>query len=630
MRITKKTLELDRVARTNGWHDLAERIHYYFKEKSKIYNRIIFKRLDSTNPANLPLFVKLLARSQESDWEDLEDEILHIVRKLEDERDFGPDSTKGGIDYGIKPRDKIVLPLAEHERLLQDHKKSGLDAVFMNFIKREGGDLSLVEENMPIVVGAHKPTAPDFPQRQTAYQNLLTNTFGFSRHEIMDYNQSAGYEFEFASFYDKTKPPPQEEQELMSSHIELAHSSHLGSIFNLPFKLETDSGNSLEMVTPPFLFLISKDSQGILGRVFELYSHASTQLENALSSPTDSDLNTKAAIFAPLGFGSNWQFTGSADNLIAISNAKHKQGPYGQVNISMTANEIVTLLEKLSQVERSESSMSMTRDNTVTTRLVNIFNETLTANYKPAGEINPAMNGAFLLYSRSAANIVAIPSILLRQDYHSYEKKPDPNYATEVKESLGLWVKDNPHKVLLEYLQHNLMTDTRDFITSMIASENQVIRDTLEVLSIRKGEVFQWIKTMKTDQAEARIKQMRIDFKLPEEPSERLPAAKKLLEEIKVIQSSVEIEAQTAFEKWSTAYRETLVKELYAFNQLIRNNKIELGSRADSSTTDFLSEAFGSGMGVRKDTYLGSIKGDSRTVRVAEIRGKKELDIYEA
>lgn len=96
----------------------------------------------------------------------------------------------GGIDYRINPRHKIILPPAEHEKRLKGHKQEGLGAVFMNFIKQEDGDLSLAEENMPIVTAAHKPTGPGFSQHQTAYQNLLTNTFGFSREEIIDYNQN--------------------------------------------------------------------------------------------------------------------------------------------------------------------------------------------------------------------------------------------------------------------------------------------------------------------------------------------------------------------------------------------------------------------------------------------------------
>jgi len=506
---------------------------------------------------------------------------------------------------------------------LEEAKASNLDAVFLFFAKQQGVREHDARAHLDTVKDAHNLKPETFSASQQRYQELLTNTLGLSIAKIMNYHKSAGYEYEFASFVDLTRNVGPE-VELLPSHVVLARSSPMSSIFGLPYKLETDSGNSLEIATPPYIFLSSKESISILSNLFDMLSGMSSQLEASISTPDRSALKTKTKELDGSGFGQEWAFTSQADNLSATGNQKHKSGPYGQVNVSMTSKEIGKFMSYLVEEDVKNLQMFATKDKTPSTELFRRICSTLFSKYKPEGESNPSMNQALFIYARYAANLIAIPSILMRQQYKDYVQKPDPNYATEVRESLGLWVKDNPHNVLSQYMYSLKDDEVATFKPIVATSEDGVAKTVSEMVNLRAGDVKRWITVMKTEQMRARTTLRSDAVKAMTAGQAKNAAATEFLEWKRKEEAALQKDIDLAFETWKVNYQRQIVAELIAMNKLI------LGTAPPSSAKGaFLNEQFCSGLGVRKDTYLPSVSATDRTLRVREIRGKSELDIYE-
>jgi hypothetical protein len=517
-------------------------------------------------------------------------------------------------------------------RLAKEHKKltgenflpksissPGVNQELLNLIEESGKKDVNPEVLNSISKEAHDATARDFSQKQQHYQVFLSNDLGLSPAQIMDHHQSAGYEFEFASFTEREPTKKyKEEEEIMPSHIVLSESENLSSVFNLPFRLETDSGNSLEVVTPPFLFLLSEIPKKILSTVFSKYTDASDEINDELISQT-LPVDALGDILRSKDFGINWNPKRNNENLEAIPNAKHKQGAYGQINISMTSEDIVEFLTDLS-TQQKKSGSSYYGDKSLSTRLLNEVDSLINKVYPGKDEKVP---GGSLLYSRSVANLLAIPSIMLRQQNPGYHLKPNPNYATQIKESLGIWIKANPHEVILDYMKN--IEDKVGFVDTICKSEGDIMALFEVYVGTNKGDIKRWIATMKKSEFEFESNDRMALIKTMPPGKGKIEAAQKYaqwkMETVKIVEGEIE----ELFTSWHQTSLDNIAREL---NQL--NGLISLGENIkDESSTGFLGEEFGSGMGVRKDTYLPSTKGAKRKTYVSEIRGKNELDRYE-
>lgn len=613
-----EVMELRALGTEKNWDTLLEIIDEALEEAQSTGSskRLLLKtiaEMDFSNLKNLATMIKVLELAQDNGYDDIEDILIKPVRKLEDAHEK------------VKPiyaAAKEKPDSEKHESTLEKAKNLSLDDVFLFFAEQQGVQLQAAQDHLGTVRDAHSLNPKTFSASQEKYQKLLTNTLGLSAAKIMNYHKSAGYEYEFASFVDLTKEEVAE-VELLPSHVDLARSGVMSSIFELPYKLETDSGNSLEIATPPYIFLSSKESKSILSNLFDMLSNMSVELMERISEPDQSPLKSKTAALNESGFGQNWAFTSAADNLSATGNRKHKSGPYGQVNVSMTSKEIGKFMGNLVNEDNSTQQMFLTRDKTFSTELFRQISELLLSSYKPVGVSTPSMKEALFIYARYAANLIAIPSILMRQQYKDYEQKPDPNYATEVKESLGLWVKDNPHNVLLQYM-YSLKDEAATFKSIVARSEGKVAEKVSCMVISSAGDVERWITHMKSKQMEERIKQKFSVVSTMPHGQEKLNAAKDFQNWKKNEAVTVKDDISLAFKTWEVNYQEQMMAELIAMNKLI------LGTAPPPSAKGaFLNEQFGSGLGVRKDTYLPSISATDRTLRVGEIRGKKELGIYE-
>lgn len=93
-----------------------------------------------------------------------------------------------------------------------------------------------------------------FDMRGTSVAEIVTNQYNdqteLASSAPADHFTTVGFEYEFAQFNfaaDSLSPL------VDATHVELGHTNNVMPFTHLPFYLETDSGNTIELVTPPFL-----------------------------------------------------------------------------------------------------------------------------------------------------------------------------------------------------------------------------------------------------------------------------------------------------------------------------------------------------------------------------------------
>ncbi len=619
-----QALELQQVAETKGWEDLKERINYYLKEDSKSYNEYLLSKLDRSDLVNLRTFLEMLKRAQEHDWEDLEDSLLHIVRKLEDERDFGSREEVGSARSREQPGRlasmqgaKLDKPRssdkAEASRLSPAQLKGlRIDQAFMKFIEAVGGKREAAAKSLEVVRGANTPHGDPgkFMASQHQYQNLLLGPLAVPKGAIMDFHQSAGYEFEFGG-YGKGKELTEKAEDIFVSHVVLGESAPIGKIFGLPYKLETDAGNALEMVTPPYLLLFSKDSKPMIRGALTMLTEASEVLRDQAKGK---QLTTIGAAIKSLGFGTSWTFTGDAEDLVVGKNLKSGGSVYGQVNVSMTLEELGELLS--GRGEQGE-----------------VF-KVISGVYKAVlGEKadNRTLNTASLMYARYVANLLAIPSIMERQAYKDPIQRPKSNKMTEVKEALSVWIKMNPHVLISQFLLEKGDLETRmAFIRSIEEKEaenlhslNQVVETDTKLSQMNTVEIRRAVaKRYPALDLAAVKKQFGADQGGIVAHVNRHHADKKQYEQ------QLGEENRKLPERWQ-GFAATMKAEFLNMNKLLKKalsgENVPGISLTEGPKPEFLKEAFGKGLGVRKDTYVRALQGTDRTIVVVELRDTEKI-----
>jgi transposase len=166
--------------------------------------------------------------------------------------------------------------------------------------------------------------------------------------------------------------------------------------------------------------------------------------------------------------------------------------------------------------------------------------------------------------------------------------------------------------------------EAETFKSIVVTSEGEVAKTVSKMVNLRAGDVERWIKVMKQEQMDARVTQRSNAVIAMTDKQAKIAAAKEHLDWKMKEQAALQDDIHLALKTWGVDYQNQIQAELIAMNKLI------LGTTPPPSAKGaFLNEQFGSGLGVRKDTYLPSISATDRTLRVGEIRGKSELDIYE-
>lgn len=295
-------------------------------------------------------------------------------------------------------------------------------------------------------------TAKSITDAQAEYMAKLKD-LGKTEQEVMDTHKSVGFEYEFAGYSwqegESNEPP--------DSHTTIAKSGKHSQLFDTPFSLETDSGQTLELVTPPLL-VDTKNEEGnwkdITKNIYQVYKRTATelmasQLDKSLSS-SDKELNSR--------IGGDWQIDKQFGNqMIWDENSKHQNETYSQMNIGMSYDELELVGSEEEGGEETGAADSLLKQ--LKAELDEVLEEELADAFesqygeddweKPVNKLYNEVSKSFPHISRGLSNILAIPSVLHRQTSSTGSTKL---LHTSIKEVDGFWLKYSPVALLKENL----------------------------------------------------------------------------------------------------------------------------------------------------------------------------------
>ena len=414
--------------------------------------------------------------------------------------------------------------------------------------------------------------------------------------QSMDDLRSIGFEFEFASFAGLDGK--YKEQEIIPSHQLMASSAVDGNFFGLSWRLESDSKNTLELVSPPFVF--SKDKIGdtksdkVKKQLEKIAGEIATQMDQ-----NEGTLPDTAQAFLNSSIGRDWKVIDRYKNFRVLTNKKSGNNIYGQRNVSMSPQEIGELIESKFKEQKDVPSKlggAIIYPTTVARLVRDCF---LAESSEPSDTVRQAI----AIFSRYASNALAIPSFRHRQ----VTGQRKDTMATEVKETLGIWVKTDALNVLKHLLKEP--TDLKSFIAALGNAQKGI----LEIFNLAGEKFIQ-------------------DAKPPEPTKPTLPEILDWLGQNQLVKNVENItKAKTALieEKKRqipdpsiqvSGYVDLMKQDVIAFVNRVLNISLHEEANPKLTTSEFLNETFGKGEGVRKGTYLKGIRTSKGPMYVTELR----------
>ena len=425
-------------------------------------------------------------------------------------------------------------------------------------------------------------SASQITTAQKAYQAWLQTETEYSDAQIMDLHRSVGFEYEFATYATAKGESPG-----LDEHIKLGESEQISSVFGLPFVLETDEGDELEAITPPFLIADGEDAinKDAANRIYQTYRNSLKALRDG-SPPgtllTDLD-------FTDAGLGDGWVFTAAMTPLYTGGRAKHSASPdhiYSQMNISLTAEEIAEFT-----AIRSGVSSNSYRD-------VKDANAAILADFQAVAiadlflGLGLAAVGTKVKVDNATANIckglaglVTIPSILA----HNEGIGQTTAVFSSVKEYCGVWLKDSIP---------NIVDNTLDDASSRTA-----------MLTV--------IDRAKTG-AKARLENI-VDI--------QLATIKEGVKATYIWPFYKDSKADTKLAGYKTIFQNEYDTTIAAVKTRLSVPTPQIINTP--ATPDYGEESFGdAGLGVRKDTFVNIQSGASRNLHLAEFRNDYVNDMF--
>lgn len=443
---------------------------------------------------------------------------------------------------------------------------------------------------------------------QDKYQSQLTSMEGL---------QSAGYEFEFASFFEPMGEYTK--KEIIPSHQELGKSQVGGNYFNLPWKLESDSENTVELVTPPFVY--PKDS--VVWKKDKVNDDIKETVKDIPKKAKT--LSQVSPILEGMGFGYGWKIEGPDYGVIE----KQKGGPkvLAQSNVSFYPEEIGEKLEKRLAAYEDEKGTrgkyDIPKEEGMPIGVARMVRKVLMETCKEQG-LTKSIQSAISIYARYSSNALAIPSMRDRQE--TGERKDST--ATDIKETLGHWVKSDALNLLSHILKGE---DRRRFIWGLKMAGNSI-----EGIFKHAGDDM--MKTVLTAEQSktSGSKNASVKEKTMMQILNELIAADTSGADRKTLAKQFAPEASRLFSLQKTAvkvdpsksapvlamkeYVELMLRELMAFRIRVINLELHKEKAPTSTTKDFLEEKYGEGEGVRTGTYLENIPTAKGPMYVTELR----------
>ena len=426
----------------------------------------------------------------------------------------------------------------------------------------------------------------------------------------MDGLNSAGLEFEFASF--ASPGTVYTKDEIIPSHKTMAQTGMFGSYFKLPWKLESDSYNTLELVAPPFVYPRSEKGnikQKVIKEKIEKETHTiAHEAEN--ETGTLSQVGVK---LAGKGLGTGWRAETPYENFLIVKNKKSGGDVYSQLNISLFPKEIGEMLE-YNFSRHALVTPNILEPLGLALKIREVLNAQLERSLSKKSIDTKPVKNAIAIFARYASNAMAIPSMRHRQE----TKERKDTMPTQVKETLGVWVKTDALNLLQPVLSETI--DSELFTT--------VLKDRQEsVLTLFRNLGEQLIKQEDTNALLAKslkpepIIDRDLLIKKFKDLKNQFPLMN-VLDCMTMAKSQLappEVERPDPVEKMKQ-YVKLMLTEARVFIE--RALLVKLHSEIDptETTEEFLEEEYGSGKGVRKGTYLKGVPTSKGKMYVTEIR----------
>ncbi|WP_340067229.1 DUF4157 domain-containing protein [Ascidiimonas aurantiaca] len=423
----------------------------------------------------------------------------------------------------------------------------------------------------------------------------------------MDDLKSIGFEFEFASF---TGPDGvYTANEIIPSHQLMAQSAIGGNYFGLSWRLESDSKNTLELVSPPFVFSRNKQGETKSYAIRRELEKETGTLAITASQHSYTLLQTAGALSqAHIGFG--WKVNPDYQNFLVTTNKK-SGGVYSQQNVSLYPEEIGSMLEEKfrgeDKLEPPAVSLAAATYPTNVARLVRKhFLAVLPEEPAPA----EAVQQAIAVFSRYASNVLAIPSLRHRQD--NDERKD--NMATQVKETLGVWVKTDPLNLLMHLLKD---PENMEAFHIALAAARQPILQVFETAGQKFVNDVRLPPPQDPTIPEIGARMQLLIQQNPQMAQDRMATMQLAKQQL------IQERAQQQGPDPSVAvggYVAEMLQDLTAFIERALHVNLHEEAHPKSTTSEFLDETFGTGEGVRKGTYLKGVKTSKGPMYVTELR----------
>ncbi|WP_225860230.1 MULTISPECIES: DUF4157 domain-containing protein [Chitinophaga] len=415
-------------------------------------------------------------------------------------------------------------------------------------------------------------------EAQRSWQDFLHEN-GLPMEKIMSFHRSFGLENEFATWEKAprvTKDVP--------SHTVVGESDAFSNLFNVKFALETDAQEELELVAPP---LLAGQINGGINKAF--MRAVKDKLVTFLRDFRNDNIGTKASDlpFVAGGIGQRWDWKAEAA-LIQIAATRKKwttgdQVAY-QLNVALKPGEIGSYLSTASNASH------VPEQGQIYAKILNRFEDSNIYKGLPADR-RQAVYNSLLVLSKGLANAIAIPTLTLvaklRQpwttgDLHSH-----------VKDLHGIWIKDSVPNITLAALGDNVQAkaDLLNIIENLKGGIDIVARD------VQTGvPSYTQAETITTEKAEKERVLLRAHDK-----------AKKSTTQLRL---AAEAEAKAC-----------LVEVM---------RRLQLGGiqPQENASVKFLAETFGSGDGVRKDTYANIGRSATSTLHLAELRSVASTNAF--
>lgn len=521
---------------------------------------------------------------------------------------------------------------------------------------------NLAHESSPKAVGNVK----NYLKAQADYQNYLNQTKTES--EIMKTHKSVGFEYEFANYTNGNA-----DSEELSSHIVLGASGDFSSLFPIPFELETDSGKVLEVGMPPLL-VSNKPEDGNPDKagIKAVYEKMRGTMRTIREATQGRNMSALIDYIQEIGLGESWVKNKVIDEHtdLIISDRQglaekfknSEDGIYSQMNISMNAEESAAAIELM--MEDDEALIAAEKNETrgsaekgVLGRVAKELNKLL----NPLAT-NKAGQIAVVHIAKAMANILAIPALKAKRE--AIEIAAPYELDSIVKELYGIWVKDSLQNILstsivmknpaifiqatnaakqymegeIETAYQSLLTvnkaprtlellrkidKAREYIeTEQIKKRNrdtgyQTIFDTYDLKQVFAGDKSSFladlgaqVTIMRQELAKDKDESGEVDWEAIFYPAE--------LEAVKLVSNKL-TEEETAHQEKPLKIKTLMLEEL---TQTL--NHVEKSAKVQPPVSEFGSEDFGTGTGVRKDTFVTSKGG----VNVAEFRSAYVIKKY--